>query len=207
MSEDLVVAEKPGGDPELDQAVLQYLRDAGYQNAFDALQRDCHQPYEKYKHKSRYLERLQVLCRQGQQTDAQAMVDIDRQPWTGRGYAQKQVQSVEKLHSGENITAVRWIGNRILSGGADNCVYLCAPWGGTTATHRIRYDTGVVSIDTHEQSGLAVAGCMDGTVSLMRVTDDLTELQRWRLHKKYAHCVRWHPSGAWSAMLWLAGAQ
>ena len=71
----------------------------------------------------------------------------------------------------------------------------CPPWGGKGVTERVRYDSGVVSLDVHEETGLALAGCMDGTVSLLDASSELTELHRWRLHKKYAHCVRWHPSG------------
>jgi hypothetical protein len=184
---------------DLDQAVLQYLHEGGYQDALTALEQACGQTYDQSKLQPRHLKRISSLWRQGQQFDAAALVDNVRRTWHGPGYAQKQVQSIEGLHSGANLTSVRWVGKRILSGGADKHIYLCAPWGGKGAADRVRYDAGVVALDVHEPSGLAIAGCMDGTVSLLRVHDALVELQRWRLHKKYAHCVRWHPSGAPSA--------
>lgn len=187
-------SDRAVADPSLDLAILQYLREVGYERALAELEAESGLSASECRHPPAHLRTMAMLCHRAKARDNAALKEMQCERETTPP-VQRQAQSIERLHSGANVTAVRWVGDRLLTGGADRLVCLSSPGSGGEC-HRLRFDASVVSLDVHEASALAVVGCMDGACALLRVGDGgLREAARWRTHTKYAHVVRWHPSG------------
>ena len=192
---------------KLDQVVLQYLHENGYVDTLAAMQRECGQSYAGSVLPQSQLKRLAQSHEAGVKRDEATIRALGSS--TGARHALRLGKTVKQLHSNANITAVRWCGSRLLSGGADRHVCLSTPGGergrggaahGGVVVPRVRLDAAVLALDVHEASAYVAAGCLDGTISVMRVEEggeeaSLKEVKRWRGHKKHTHCVRWHPSG------------
>lgn len=113
----------------------------------------------------------------------------------GGGYPCVLARTLTGVHTG-NITSVRWApGDRLVSGGADRLLVVSDATGGRSSA---TFDAGVLCVEVHAESATVAASAMDGSVAIFQLDADdgrLSELFRARSHRKYAHGLRWHPSG------------
>lgn len=133
--------------------------------------------------------------------------------------AEPPLRTLATRHMG-NVTCVRWVPalevpgradgeggvySAMASAGADRFVCVGPAMGAHGDTPaapplmRVQLGAPVVTIDVHGERLLA--GSMDGAVHLFDVSpcrrsEPPEALQSWRLHRKYAHAVRWAPDGS-----------
>jgi hypothetical protein len=181
---------------ELEQLVMQYLAERGFEASLAAMQREAGSAYNEASFPPGELVRLTtgaVTLGEPVAESESAELSLLR---SGAGhYPCVLKRTLEGVHAG-NITSVRWApGNRLVSGGADRLVAVSAPSGLLSSA---TLDAGVLCLDVHAASGLVAAGAMDGSVAVFALGEDgaLSERARLRPHRKYAHAVRWHPGGA-----------